>query len=49
LAHHSSAGRAARERLQEDPKLLEESFQTLLKLRENRGEKPKTNSKVKLP
>ena len=36
-------------RLQEDPKLVEESFQTLLKLRENRGDKPKTNSKAKLP
>jgi len=36
-------------RLQEDPKLVEESSQTLLKLRENRGDKPKTNSKAKLP
>jgi arylsulfatase A-like enzyme len=31
-------------RIQEDPKLVEESFKTLLKTRENRGDKPKKNS-----
>jgi hypothetical protein len=31
-------------RLQEDPKLVEESRKTLLKTRENRGDKPKKNS-----